>query len=190
MHSPATPRQLDSSSLLLSAGAPTFGGGASFETLDFSLPSYDQAVTGDVAPSKPATKDTSNDDAAAAKAAEKAAKEEAMAAEKAAKEDAKRAAAEKKEGGYSFYNLHLSILDSPESYYHFTAAERAEKAAAEAKKQEEEDAKAAKQAEKAARIVSGLLTTLKSEIPSHHTNQICSSFNHLMQYDNSSVLWV
>ena len=35
-----------SSNIVLSAGAPSFGGGGSFETLDFSLPSYDQAVSG------------------------------------------------------------------------------------------------------------------------------------------------
>lgn len=98
----ASSTQVESSSLILSAGAPTFGGGTSFETLDFSLPSYDQAVSGDVA--KPTAKDTSKDDDAAAKAAEKAAKEEAAAAEKAAKEEAKRAAAEKKEG------VHASTL--------------------------------------------------------------------------------
>jgi hypothetical protein len=88
--------QVESSSLILSVGAPSFGGGQSFETLDFSLPSYDQAVSGgDVV--KPAAKETPKDDGAA-KAAEKAAKEEAAAAERAAKEDARRAAAEKKEG--------------------------------------------------------------------------------------------
>lgn len=92
----ASTQKMESSSLILSVGAPSFGAGASFETLDFSLPSYDQAVSGDVA--KPAAKDTSNEDSAAAKAAERAAKEEAAAAERAAKEDAKRAAAEKKEG--------------------------------------------------------------------------------------------
>ncbi|KAL7508103.1 hypothetical protein ACHAXN_005195 [Cyclotella atomus] len=122
----ASPTQVESSSLIVSIGAPSFGGGQSFETLDFSLPSYDQAVSGgDVA--KPAAKETPEDDGAA-KAAEKAAKEEAAAAERAAKEEARKAAAEKKE------------------------AERAEKAAAEAKKQEEADAKAKKEADKAARI--------------------------------------
>ena len=89
---------MESSSLILSAGAPTFGGGTSFETLDFSLPSYDQAVTGDVA--KPAAKEAPKVDDSAAKAAEKAAKEEAKAAEQAAREEAKKAAAEKKEGTY------------------------------------------------------------------------------------------
>jgi hypothetical protein len=32
---------LISSSNLISAGAPSFGGGGSFETMDFSMPSYD-----------------------------------------------------------------------------------------------------------------------------------------------------
>jgi hypothetical protein len=92
----ASPTQVESSSLIVSIGAPSFGGGQSFETLDFSLPSYDQAVSGgDVA--KPAAKETPEDDGAA-KAAEKAAKEEAAAAERAAKEEARKAAAEKKEG--------------------------------------------------------------------------------------------
>eukprot|EP00804_Cyclotella_cryptica_P030497 CCRYP_008542-RE/>CCRYP_008542-RE protein AED:0.42 eAED:0.41 QI:0/0.75/0.6/1/0.75/0.6/5/593/485 len=136
--------QIESSSVVVSVGAPTFGGGGSFETLDFSLPSYDEAVGGDVS-SKPSQKKEASDflggltgtssqndeDSAAAKAAEKAAKEqadaEAKAAAQAAKEEAKRAAAEEKE------------------------AERAEKAAAEAKKQEEAQAQAAKEAEKEAR---------------------------------------
>lgn len=107
--------QIESSSLIVSGGAPSFGGGASFETLDFSLPSYDEAVGGDVssksAPKKEAsdffggltgTSNQGDGDSAAAKAAEKAAKDqadaEAKAAAQAAKEEAKRAAAEKKEG--------------------------------------------------------------------------------------------
>lgn len=32
--------------ILTAFGAPSFGGGASFETLDFSLPSYNEAVKG------------------------------------------------------------------------------------------------------------------------------------------------
>jgi hypothetical protein len=111
----AASQQIESSSLIVSVGAPSFGGGTSFETLDFSLPSYDEAVGGDVS-SKPAPTKEASDffggltgtsaqgdvDAAAAKAAEKATKEqadaEAKAAAQAAKEEAKRAAAEKKEG--------------------------------------------------------------------------------------------
>lgn len=82
----ATVSQLQSSTMssnvILSAGAPTFGGGGSFETLDFSLPSYDQATSGgDITKSAPAPAPSSDD--AAAKAA--------------AKEEARRAAAEEKE---------------------------------------------------------------------------------------------
>jgi hypothetical protein len=107
--------QFESSSLIVSVGAPSFGGGASFETLDFSLPSYGEALGGDVSSKSDPKKEASDfvggqtetsaqgdRDAAAAKAAEKAAKEqadaEAKAAAQAAKEEAKRAAAEKKEG--------------------------------------------------------------------------------------------
>lgn len=34
-----------SSSTLISAGAPSFGGGGSFETMDFSMPSYDGSIS-------------------------------------------------------------------------------------------------------------------------------------------------
>lgn len=36
---------LSSSSSLLSVGAPSFGGGGSFETMDFSMPSYDGSIS-------------------------------------------------------------------------------------------------------------------------------------------------
>jgi hypothetical protein len=39
-----------SSSMMVAIGAPTFGGGKSFDTLDFSLPSYSEANGGDSAP--------------------------------------------------------------------------------------------------------------------------------------------
>ena len=97
----ATTAQMESSSTLLSAGAPSFGAGASFETLDFSLPSYNQAVSGDVSSKEAAP---AKEDDAAAKAAERA-------AEQKAKEEAKIAAAEKKEGKevpYYEYSIVLS----------------------------------------------------------------------------------
>jgi len=74
-----------SSNVLLSIGAPSIGGGSSFDTLDFSLPSYDQ-----VASSGDATR-SSLDLSAAPKSDDGDA-----AANAAAKEDAKRAAAEEK----------------------------------------------------------------------------------------------
>jgi len=42
--------------MMISSGAPSFGGGSSFDTLDFSLPSYGQASKGDdqAAPTKAA----------------------------------------------------------------------------------------------------------------------------------------
>jgi len=65
----------------LSVGAPAFGGGDSFETLDFSLPSYDQATSGgDVkksdAPSLSSLLPPKSDEDAAAAAAKKAEGEE------------------------------------------------------------------------------------------------------------------
>ena len=81
-----------SSNVLLSAGAPSFGGGGSFETLDFSLPSYSEAIGGSVgsAPKKDVsdlfqglTGSSGSDEDADAKAA---------------KEEAKRIAAEEKAG--------------------------------------------------------------------------------------------
>ena len=104
--------QTQSSSVLLSAGAPSFGGGGSFETLDFSLPSYDQATSGgdvkvgegkDLLGSFTApTPSPSKEDDSAAKADAK----EAAAAEKAA---AKQAAAEKKQVSVLMYIIHSTI---------------------------------------------------------------------------------
>ena len=69
-----------SSSILSSAGAPSFSAGGSFDTLDFSLPSYDQATKGDTLDSvrEPAKAETSSD-----ASAEKAAKKEQEAQERA-----------------------------------------------------------------------------------------------------------
>lgn len=144
-----------SSDVILSAGAPAFGGGGSFETMDFSMPSYSE-VTGsssstDSAPKKDisdlfksvtAPSDSGGD--AAVKAEDKAAKEQAdadataakekaAAADKASKEDAKRAAAEEKAAKEE--------------------AKRAEAAEKEAKAQADAEAKAAKEAQKEARKV-------------------------------------
>mmetsp|Transcript_12054 Transcript_12054/g.25669 ORF Transcript_12054/g.25669 Transcript_12054/m.25669 type:complete len:439 (+) Transcript_12054:99-1415(+) len=86
-----------SSNIIVSAGAPGFGGGGSFDTLDFSLPSYEQATSGasgselDKGSDSPSSKASSDDDAAAKEEANRAAEEE-----KAAKAEAKRAAAEEK----------------------------------------------------------------------------------------------
>ena len=103
----ATVTQTQSSSVLLSAGAPSFGGGGSFETLDFSLPSYDQATSGgdvkvgegkDLLGSFTApTPSPSKEDDSAAKAAEAQAKADAKEAAAAEKAAAKQAAAEKKQ---------------------------------------------------------------------------------------------
>lgn len=41
-----TQNVITQSSLTVSIGAPTFGGGSSFETLDFSLPSYSESTGG------------------------------------------------------------------------------------------------------------------------------------------------
>ncbi len=89
--------QAQSSSIVLSIGAPSFGSGGSFETLDFSLPNYDQATSGgDI--TKSASVPKSDDGDAAAKAALKeearrAAEEERAATKKA---DAEAKAAQKK----------------------------------------------------------------------------------------------
>jgi len=123
---------MSSSNVLLSAGAPNFGGGGSFETLDFSLPSYEQATSGaDL--SKPKTevsdfsgsKSSSDDDAAAKEAAKKQAEEE----KKQAAEEA-RAAKEAK-----------------------VKADADAKAEKEAKAKADEEAKAEKEAAKEARKV-------------------------------------
>lgn len=83
-----------SSSIVLSLGAPSFGGGASFETLDFSLPSYDQATSGgDITKSSSSTSPKTDDGDAAAKAA---AKEEARRAAEEERAAAKKAEAEAK----------------------------------------------------------------------------------------------
>ena len=105
------------SSLLISAGAPSFGGGSSFETLDFSLPSYSEANGGDSKPAEPKSapsfpelkipgseakeevKEESKVSAADEEAAKKAAEEEKAAAKKKAEEEkaaAKKAAEEEK----------------------------------------------------------------------------------------------
>lgn len=70
-----------SSNIVLGLGAPSFGGGGSFETLDFSMPSYDQATSGDDskksdAPSAPSFLSPKSDEDAAAAAAKKAEGEE------------------------------------------------------------------------------------------------------------------
>ena len=91
---PTTPTE--SSSLLLSVGAPSFGGGGSFETLDFSLPSYNEAVSGDVTSAAP--KKEASDFFGGIAGSSSSRSDEDAAAREAAKEDAKRAAAEKKEG--------------------------------------------------------------------------------------------
>ena len=83
--------------MLLSAGAPTFGGGGSFDTLDFSLPSYDQATSG--AQGADLTKSSDDGDAvanAARRAEEKEAQKQADAEAKAAAKEAKEAAAAEK----------------------------------------------------------------------------------------------
>jgi hypothetical protein len=103
-------------SLLLSA-APSFGGGASFETLDFSLPSYSEANGGDSKAAEPKSapsfpelkipgieakeevKEDSKDSAVDEEAAKKKAEEEKAAAKKKAEEEkaaAKKAAEEEK----------------------------------------------------------------------------------------------
>jgi flagellar biosynthesis GTPase FlhF len=91
----ATAPQIQTSSIVLS-GAPSFGGGASFETLDFSLPSYDQATSGGgitKSSSSAASSSKSDDGDAAAKAA---AKEEARRAAEEERAAAKKAEAEAK----------------------------------------------------------------------------------------------
>ena len=58
-----------SSSMLSAVGAPRFSAGDSFETLDFSLPSYGQAVSDDVAPAPAPAPSSSTSDAAEERAA-------------------------------------------------------------------------------------------------------------------------
>ena len=109
-----------SSNILLSAGAPSFSSGGSFDTLDFSLPSYGDALKGDTesspkkapafsasfpelklpeTPSSSPAPEPQKDDTAAAEAkaaaeAEKKAAADAKAEAKAAAEAEKKAAAE------------------------------------------------------------------------------------------------
>lgn len=95
-----TQSSMVSSDVLLSTGAPSFGGGSTFDTLDFSLPSYDQATaSGDAtrsstAPSAAPSSDSDDGDAAAKAAAKEDAKraaEEEKAAQKQADADAREA---------------------------------------------------------------------------------------------------
>lgn len=110
--------QTGASSTIVSIGAPSFSAGSSFDTLDFSLPSYDEATKGSSSDSSSKTpksaptftvdfpelklprEDTSADEAAAKKAVEEdkaakaKAKEEARLAKE--KEAAEKAAAEEK----------------------------------------------------------------------------------------------
>ena len=132
-----------SSSVILSIGAPSFGGGGSFDTLDFSLPSYDDATSGggDIAKSSSSssssftapTAPSKVDDSAASRAAAREEKEasriaeaEAREAQKradevAAKEAAEKAAAkeaakeERKASGddYHYYTLAFTIPPRP-----------------------------------------------------------------------------
>jgi chemotaxis protein histidine kinase CheA len=127
---------VSSSNVLLSGGAPSFGGGGSFETLDFSLPSYDQATSSSTlsSPKKDVSdlfgsKSSSDDDAAA----KEAAKKQAEAEKKQAAEEARAAKEAEKEAK--------------------AKAEADAKAEKEAKAKADEDAKAAKEAEKEARKV-------------------------------------
>jgi hypothetical protein len=84
-----------SSSVLLSIGAPSFGGGGSFDTLDFSLPRYDEATSGgDIAKSSsssPAAPTAPKVDDSAARAAAKEEREASRIAEAEAKEAQKKA---------------------------------------------------------------------------------------------------
>lgn len=130
---------VSSSNVLLSGGAPSFGGGGSFETLDFSLPSYDQATSSSTlsSPKKDVSdlfgsKSSSDDDVADA-AAKEAAKKQAEAEKKQAAEEARAAKEAEKEAK--------------------AKAEADAKAEKEAKAKADEDAKAAKEAEKEARKV-------------------------------------
>jgi flagellar biosynthesis GTPase FlhF len=132
MVSVAQKSYVSSSNVLLAVGAPTFGGGGSFETLDFSLPSYDEATSGaDLSSPKRdvsdlfGSKSNSDDDAVA----KEAAKKQAEAEKKQAAEDA-RAAKEAK-----------------------AKADAEAKAEKEAQAKADEEAKAAKEAEKEARKV-------------------------------------
>jgi hypothetical protein len=132
---------VSSSNVLLSAGAPSFGGGGSFETLDFSLPSYEQATSGaDLSSPKMEVSDlfgskSSSDDDAAAK---EAAKKQAEAEKKQAAEEARAAKEAEKEAK--------------------AKADAEAKAEKEAKAKADEEAKAAKEAEKEARKVRRIYT--------------------------------
>jgi len=64
---------ITSSSIISSAGAPAFSAGASFDTLDFSLPSYNEATKSDTLDVKSAAKEEKSS-SAADEAAERAAK--------------------------------------------------------------------------------------------------------------------
>ena len=126
--------QVSSSNVLLSVGAPNFGGGGSFDTLDFSLPSYEKATSGaDLSKPKTEASDllgskssSDGDDDAAAK---EAAKKQVEAEKKQAAEEA-RAAKEAK-----------------------VKADAEAKADKEAKDKADDEAKATKAAEKEARLV-------------------------------------
>mmetsp|Transcript_16602 Transcript_16602/g.24634 ORF Transcript_16602/g.24634 Transcript_16602/m.24634 type:complete len:422 (+) Transcript_16602:54-1319(+) len=139
---------LSSSDVLLSIGAPRFGGGDSFETLDFSLPSYGEATKSDTL--SPSSSSSSSSDSPPAfsnpfgelkmpeRATESAKVTPAPApAPVAKKDDAAEKAAEK--------------ADAEARKADEKARKAEEKAAAEAKKAEEKAAaEAKKEAEKAA----------------------------------------
>jgi len=138
---------LSSSDVLLSIGAPRFGGGDSFETLDFSLPSYGEATKSDTL--SPSSSSSSSDSPPAfsnpfgelkmpERATESAKVTPAPApAPVAKKDDAAEKAAEK--------------ADAEARKADEKARKAEEKAAAEAKKAEEKAAaEAKKEAEKAA----------------------------------------
>jgi len=88
-----------SSSMMVAIGAPSFSGGKSFDTLDFSLPSYSEANGGDSSPetksaptfsaSFPELKLPGGDEAKKDTAAEEAAAKKSAEEEKASKEQAK-----------------------------------------------------------------------------------------------------
>lgn len=144
---PVTESSTQSSTTLISAGAPSFGGGASFETLDFSLPSYTERNGGDSSDSAPAKQAPpafsnpfkSDDPAPAAK--EEETKKDTSAEDKAAAEQAKKEAAEKK----------AAEKEAAEQAKKEAAEKKAaEKAAAEQAKKEAAEKKAAAEKEKEA----------------------------------------
>ena len=100
-----------SSSMLSAVGAPRFSAGDSFETLDFSLPSYGQAVSDDVAPAPAPAPSSSTSDAAEERAAKKEAADAAKAEKKAAEEKAKQDAEDQKAAqAKKSLNLFVKIL--------------------------------------------------------------------------------